>query len=112
LLNPFIVLIVFCNFDKTLTQLILFAIILENSYKAFCQAGTFDNTFGIEGRVITKIQNSESGAFAMAIQPDNKILTAGYSVYGSVLLRYNSNGSLDNTFDNDGIVFNNNDTTK
>jgi uncharacterized delta-60 repeat protein len=47
-------------------------------------------------------------AYAIAIQPDGKILVAGESTNVTnkdfALVRYHSNGSLDLTFDADGIV--------
>ncbi len=68
--------------------------------------GSLDNTFGTGGIVTTAI-GSFDAASAVAIQPDGKIVAAGAS-FGATLdfavVRYNSNGTLDNTFDTDGIV--------
>ena len=69
--------------------------------------GSLDNTFGTGGTGITPIGNSADLAYSMLIQEDNKILVAGHADFNDnafALLRYNSDGSLDNTFDNDGIV--------
>ena len=73
--------------------------------------GSPDNTFGIGGIVSTQIdgQGSWQVAASLAIQPDGRILAAGYiyddgDLNDMFLLRYNSNGSLDQTFDGDGIV--------
>jgi len=47
-------------------------------------------------------------ANSVAIQPDGKIVVAGYSNNGSnndfALVRYNTDGSLDTNFDSDGKV--------
>lgn len=64
--------------------------------------GTLDNSFGISGKVITSIGIS-SEANTLGIQSDGKILLGGYAVNGSnfsdfALARYNSSGSLDNSF--------------
>jgi uncharacterized delta-60 repeat protein len=73
--------------------------------------GSLDNTFSTDGINTTAIMDN-STCNALALQPDGKIVTAGYSSYNSpvydwfALARYNTDGSLDITFDNDGIVFN------
>ena len=74
--------------------------------------GTLDNNFGTNGIVITQISNDYDEAQSVAIQTDGKIIVGGFSGYffvGSydtdfVLARYNSNGTLDNTFGIKGIV--------
>ncbi len=71
--------------------------------------GSLDNTFGTGGIVITDVQlGSEDIAYDLAIQSDGKIILAGYSDDGldreAALVRYNSDGSLDNTFGTGGIV--------
>lgn len=68
--------------------------------------GQIDNTFGTNGLVITLIgANTISGA--MAIQSDGKIVVTGETFFPStdiIIIRYNSDGSLDETFGNGGIV--------
>lgn len=65
--------------------------------------GSLDNSFGSKGKVITAI-GSTSSARAIGIQEDGKIVVAGSSMGNFALVRYNSDGTLDVTFDNDGIV--------
>ena len=76
--------------------------------------GSLDNTFGGDGIVITDFTANSNGsssldaAHALVIQADGKIIAAGVSYNGDVgstgfaLARYNSDGSLDNTFSGDG----------
>jgi uncharacterized delta-60 repeat protein len=77
---------------------------------SLAQDGTLDNSFGInnDGISITDVVNSDDIGRSLVIQPDGKILLAGYSYNGTnndfSLVRYNPNGLLDNTFDNDGKV--------
>jgi uncharacterized delta-60 repeat protein/uncharacterized repeat protein (TIGR01451 family) len=57
----------------------------------------------------TDIQSTDDAGFALALQPDGKIVVGGYAVNGSgnkdfALVRYNYDGSLDTTFDTDGKV--------
>ncbi|MDQ3799015.1 MAG: hypothetical protein M3384_06160, partial [Acidobacteriota bacterium] len=67
--------------------------------------GTLDATFDGDGKVSTSINNFDA-AFALAIQPDGKIVAAGETDTGTdsdfALVRYTSEGSLDETFDGDG----------
>ncbi len=74
--------------------------------------GTLDTTFGTGGKVTIDFDTRENAAKAVIVQPDNKILVGGYArlmhqFYTDldfVLIRYNSDGSLDTTFDGDGIA--------
>ena len=70
--------------------------------------GSLDTSFGTGGKVTTSLTNGMDAALAVAIQSDGKIVTAGVSNYTAnsdfALVRYNSDGSLDNTFDSDGKV--------
>jgi len=73
--------------------------------------GSLDTTFGTNGIVTTSIPgNSDSIGAAGAIQPDGKIVVLGYGyIFPSVdshpaMVRYNPNGSLDTSFDGDGVV--------
>ena len=70
----------------------------------YMKNGLLDNSFGIGGKVTTPIGAGEAVARAVLIQPDKKIVAAGYARGGFAVARYLPNGSLDNTFDNDGRV--------
>jgi uncharacterized delta-60 repeat protein len=74
-------------------------------------AGDFDPTFGDGGKVETHIGDAPSYNEAhdvVAYQSDGKIIVAGVtdsvSSYDFAVVRYNSDGSLDNTFGTDGVV--------
>lgn len=84
--------------------------------------GQLDPTFGDGGKIITNF-GSDFGEiiYAVAIQADGKIVAAGMGGEAShnddfALARYNSDGSLDPTFDGDGKVttdfFNSSDTAR
>ncbi|HEX8251063.1 MAG TPA: delta-60 repeat domain-containing protein, partial [Pyrinomonadaceae bacterium] len=68
--------------------------------------GTLDPTFGTRGIVLTSVGSLTSGAQAVALQPDGKIVVAGYASNGIsssfALARYNPDGSLDTSFSDDG----------
>lgn len=70
--------------------------------------GTPDNSFGAGGKVFTPIGGIADRGRVVVVQPDGKILLGGTSTIGSsddfALVRYNANGSIDNTFGANGIV--------
>ena len=71
-------------------------------------SGTLDTTFNVTGKVNTDIgSNTNDQAHALAIQPDGKIVVAGFSTSGGqsfATLRYNANGSLDTSFGVSGRI--------
>jgi uncharacterized delta-60 repeat protein len=72
--------------------------------------GTLDNTFGSRGRVRTDFPGLAAVPSSVVIQPDGRIVVAGgafplFTFLGNIeVVRYNSNGSLDTSFGNGGIV--------
>jgi uncharacterized delta-60 repeat protein len=66
--------------------------------------GSLDGAFGSGGIVTTDVSSSEDNANAVTIQPDGKIVAAGYGYSDFALARYNSNGSLDSMFGVGGLV--------
>jgi len=71
--------------------------------------GTPDDSFGNNGRVLNDLNNfRDDRPESLAIQPDGKILVAGYTYtvgYSDfALARYNTNGTLDTTFNSSGII--------
>lgn len=69
--------------------------------------GELDTGFGNDGVVIAALGDGNDVAESVVIAPDGKILVAGYHedfyIYGSVL-RYNANGTPDDTFGTDGVT--------
>jgi uncharacterized delta-60 repeat protein len=75
----------------------------------YTSTGGYDTTFGTSwGRVTTGVLSSTDQAYAMAIQADGKIVLGGSAYSASstdfALVRYNTNGTLDTSFDSDGKV--------
>ena len=70
--------------------------------------GTFDTTFDGDGKVSTGVNGLALKARSVELQTDGKIVVAGYTsettANNAVIVRYNADGSLDNTFDSDGIA--------
>lgn len=79
--------------------------------------GTLDTSFGTNGIVTTDVNNAHHYDIvrAIALQPDGRIDVAGFTAVvpngtwnleddDVVVARYNSNGTLDNTFGTSGIV--------
>jgi len=68
--------------------------------------GSLDNTFG-SGGIVTTVIGDDSVAKSVALQPDGKIVVAGESQWDTQRItaaRYDSDGTLDNTFGTGGIV--------
>lgn len=69
--------------------------------------GSLDNTFGTGGKVSTSI-GTYSEPTSVVLQSNGKIVVAGFATIGGdsafALARYNTDGSLDGTFDTDGVV--------
>jgi uncharacterized delta-60 repeat protein len=72
--------------------------------------GTLDVTFGMGGKVTTDFGSVGDEAFAIRIQPDQKIILGGagdpspFNHTDFALARYNPNGSLDQSFGSGGKV--------
>ena len=71
--------------------------------------GSLDSSFSADGKAVTDLNSSHELATSVAVQTDGKIVLTGYKNVGIndndiVLLRYTSDGSLDPTFDGDGMV--------
>ncbi len=67
-----------------------------------------DSSFGAGGKVTTPIGAGNEQAIGVAIQPDGKIVAVGFTFTGArkefAVVRYNTNGSLDTSFNGTGIV--------
>ena len=74
----------------------------------FNQDGSLDSTFSDDGKIILPLSTSADVGEDILVQPDGKIVVAGYSFTSSIsnftVLRFNPDGSMDNTFDTDGIA--------
>jgi uncharacterized delta-60 repeat protein len=74
--------------------------------------GRPDKTFGTSGFADDKSgANRSDSARAVALLPDGKILIAGYTVSGpkadALIIKYNSDGTLDSSFGKGGVVISN-----
>jgi len=70
--------------------------------------GSLDTSFNGTGKVTTAIGTSDDRGFSVALQADGKIVVVGDSFIGSkssfAVVRYNSDGSLDTSFNGTGKV--------
>lgn len=75
--------------------------------------GSLDTSFGTGGIAKTSIAGHRAWATSVAMQSDGKIIVGGgihtapnppNAIYFATIFRYNSNGTLDTTFDGDGYV--------
>jgi uncharacterized delta-60 repeat protein/uncharacterized repeat protein (TIGR01451 family) len=68
------------------------------------QSGTLDPSFGNMGMVSTNA-GSGGGGLSVLVQPDGKIVMGGIANYNFGIFRYNTNGTLDNSFGTGGKVY-------
>jgi len=70
--------------------------------------GSLDNSFDADGVATIAVDGDSSDASSVALQADGKIVIGGssgdFSQSFAVVVRYNTDGSLDTTFDGDGIA--------
>jgi uncharacterized delta-60 repeat protein len=103
--------------DLTLAVMVAILVLPVNGFGQSTppREGDLDTTFGGDGFVFTDFGTRIDSAFAVAIQPDSKIVTGGMSVARKsvtpstrirdfALARYLSNGAADTTFGGDGKV--------
>jgi uncharacterized delta-60 repeat protein len=86
------------------SKLIIFSTSFSMSASVYSQDGSLDPTFDNDGIVITSIGSGNDHGNTVRIQSDGKIVVAGNSGNNLAIARYNTNGSLDNTFGTGGIV--------
>ncbi len=88
--------------DRILLTSTFFSLLIP----AQAQPGTLDPTFGNGGSVIHSFAAGTDMARAVTVQPDGRILVAGYEQYNPlapvIVARFNSDGTLDPTFGNGG----------
>ncbi len=94
---------------KNLTKKIAINLMLLSTTSIFSQNGSVDNSFGNSGVAFKNVgQLGDSQGVKIALQNDGKIVQAGSSFNGTkfefVVLRFNSNGTIDNSFGNNGQV--------
>lgn len=85
---------IFPNYDFAITR--------------YLNNGLVDPSFGTAGTAITPILSAGDQGFALAIQNDGKLLLGGMTSNGSnsdmALIRYTTNGQIDQTFGTSGKV--------
>jgi uncharacterized delta-60 repeat protein len=72
----------------------------------YTAAGQLDKTFGTQGSTITNFSSFTFDPFAFALEPNGKILVAGFVSGGANfgLAQFTANGVLDTTFGTDGVA--------
>ena len=70
----------------------------------YLQNGNPDSTFGTNGKVIATPSQFTDACYAICLQPDGKILSAGYSGTLMAVMRFLTSGITDSTFGINGVV--------
>lgn len=78
---------------------------LASTMAASAEGGTLDPAFGVDGAVIADFGSAADAGNAVILQPDGKILMAGFRQEGEypfqrapIIVRYHSDGSVDSAF--------------
>lgn len=72
--------------------------------------GTPDYSFSNDGQFVISLNSFQDAANSIAIQPDGRIIVGGHAGYFAspqasyAMLRFNIDGSLDNSFNGNGII--------
>lgn len=90
-------------------KFLLFAILFFGTAGAiFAAEGDLDPSFDGDGIVITDNGSNDESIVDLAVQPDGRIIAAGYnfgsSTQRTVIVRYNPEGGIDSTFGTSGKV--------
>ena len=90
---------------RVLVAVVMVALVADPAAGA---PGDLDATFGVGGILTTNFGGTYDWAYAVAVQPDGRIVAAGVSnageTYDFALARYTADRSLDPTFGDGGIV--------
>lgn len=81
-------------------------LVTEFALARYHSNGTLDTGFGVNGLVTSKVGSSSATAASLVIQSDGRIVVGGTASTGDsdfALVRYNSNGTLDTSFNGSGI---------
>ena len=76
----------------------------------YLPGGALDPSFGGDGKVLTNFTTGNDSAQGVALQADGKVVVAGFAAGSGgriALARYETDGSLDDTFGGDGRVLTN-----
>jgi uncharacterized delta-60 repeat protein len=89
----------------TFTLIALFSFSLLHAQKA----GTLDQSFGNQGKIVYALPDNYADCYASALQADGKIIVAGEAGYGEptgsfFLRRFNTDGTVDISFGDSGNV--------
>jgi uncharacterized delta-60 repeat protein len=92
------------------TLVLAAALLVASAVPAAAAPGQLDLSFGAGGTVVTEFPSSYSGARAVAVQADGRIVAAGFAhtndsiISDFALARYDTSGALDPTFGAGGRV--------
>jgi uncharacterized delta-60 repeat protein len=96
--------------SKDLTSFIIIIFIIMIPHTLLAQtAGSIDESFGVAGTVVTQFGIGYEHSAGLIVQPDQKIVIAGSARidddYKATLVRFNTDGTYDNSFGNAGIAY-------
>ena len=86
----------------------LFGNNMDFAVAKYTSSGILDNTFDADGIAITAFYNNAEFASTVLVQSDGKIVVFGSTIqnsdYDFAMVRYNSDGTYDNSFNGNGFI--------
>ena len=100
-------------YSITMKRLLPLAFFLIHSFITIAQSGKIDPSFGVNGKIVENFGFAYFRVTCGAVQSDGRIIiggsaengTNGYNNVDFFLVRFNVNGSIDNSFGNNGIAY-------
>ena len=94
------------KWKRNLTAIVFTTCLINLQSPVWAADGALDPTFGTGGLVTSDLTDFalSDEARSVAVQSDGKIVAAGFSGDYFAVVRYNSDGSLDTSFDEDGVA--------
>ena len=94
-------------------RLLPLAFFLAHSFLTIAQSGTIDPSFGVNGKIVENFGFAYFKVTCGAVQSDGRIIiggaaengTNGYNNIDFFLIRFNANGTIDNSFGTNGIAY-------
>lgn len=90
--------------QKCLGPLIVCLVLAMVPASAMAQAGQLDTSFGTNGIFATTFSNSAPFATCVALQSNGQIIVGGEAGNPGIIVRLNTNGTIDNSFGANGVV--------
>jgi uncharacterized delta-60 repeat protein len=92
------------NLTTAICRAFLFLVLATLPKIAVAQAGQLDTSFGTSGIFSSSFNTTSTFATCVALQSDGKIIVGGEAGNPGIIVRLNTNGTIDTSFGTNGVV--------